>query len=136
MACISDTDRENKLLVARAEDAVRLSELRHVPRFVGFLDERQQGLLRKRFGDDPHIGFFGGYPAAQRVFFGAFDGEPDPDAFPVVSLHFRYREQAALSHRDFLGTFMAGGIRRETVGDILCRPGSTVVLVDAEVHTS
>lgn len=133
MASISDQAKEDKLLLARIEDALHLSQTRHCSKFVGFLDERQGEMMRNRFSHNPFVLFYGGYPDAQRVFFGAFDAQPDTASFPIVSLCFEYRQQAHLTHRDFLGTFMSEGVRRETIGDILCKPGRAVALVDASV---
>ena len=133
MSCISDQEKEDKLLFARIEDAVHLSRLRKTDKFVGFLDERQYELVFQKFSRDPSVCFFGGYDQAQRVFFGIFDKQPSNEKFPVVSMLFEYRVQAELTHRDFLGTFMATGIRRETIGDILCAQGKTLVFVDASI---
>ncbi|MBR7092633.1 MAG: hypothetical protein IKI50_05555 [Clostridia bacterium] len=134
MASTSNLSEEDSLLLARVKDAQRLCEKRHAPCFVGFLDERQRGLVQQAA---PHAQlntcFWGGYPQAERVFFGVFAGPVRTDAFPIVPVLFTYRPQAELSHRDFLGAFMAAGIRRETVGDILCTEGRTVALLDASV---
>ena len=43
----------------------------------------------------------------------------DEESFPITALEFTYREQDDLRHRDFLGSLMAMGIRRDTLGDIL-----------------
>lgn len=135
MASTSDPSQEDSLLLARVRDAVRLCQKRHAPSFVGFLDERQRGVVQVSAAAEAGVctGFWGGYPQAERVFFGAFPGEIRTDAFPIVPVLFTYRAQTALSHRDFLGAFMAAGVCRDTVGDILCGQGRTVALLDAAV---
>ena len=128
-------------LRAAAEDALRLCDQRGVPRFLGFLDGRQraavQELARSRRAEN--TAFWGGYPDAERVYFGAFpdymawDGEsgaPPYDAFPLTPLGFRYLKEAKLTHRDFLGTLLSCGVRREKVGDILCGEGLAVAFLD------
>lgn len=60
-----------------------------------------------------------------------------PAEFPLTALCFHYRKEAALTHRDVLGSLLACGIRRDKVGDILCgreeTAGQAVVFVDAEL---
>lgn len=75
--------------------------------------------------------FFGGYPEAERRMFGAMP-EYVSDfiaEFPITALKFEYRKVDELSHRDFLGSFMATGISRETIGDIRIGTGFAVAFV-------
>lgn len=128
---------EDDVLAARIEDAARLCEARSYPRFVGFLDERQAALA-KQIAQKLRIAnylLWGGYEDAQRVMFGVFPDwqQPDGDSFPVAVLHISFRKEDALSHRDFLGTLMAQGISRETVGDILVEEGRGVLFVKEEI---
>lgn len=133
MASISEQIKEDKLLLARVEDALKLCHLKNIPKFVGFLDERQSALVKNHLASEFSVMFFGGYPSAQRLFLGCFPQQPSDESFPIVSIHFQYREQAALTHRDFLGALISSGIRRESIGDILCQSGNTVVFVDRSV---
>lgn len=137
MASTSNTASEDALLRARVEDAVRLCEIRSCPRFVGFLDERQQTVARAVLH---HCGgvsflFWGGYEDAERTLLGVFPAyqEPEPACFPLLPLGFSYRRDAGLSHRDFLGTLLSLGVKRETVGDIVCGQGLTVAYVQADL---
>ena len=137
MGSTSDRTYEDGLLRARAEDAVRLSNMRGAPCFLPFLDERQQALVRpilRRLGGE-QVCFFGGYADSERAMVGCFPPEypPDESWFPITALAFRYREQTGLTHRDFLGTLMACGIKRDKIGDILCGTGLSVVFVDEEI---
>lgn len=79
--------------------------------------------------------FFGGYEDAERTLLGVFPSymEPDPAAFPILPLGFSYRREASLNHRDFLGTLLSLGVKRETVGDIVCGEGLTVAFVEEEL---
>lgn len=128
---------EDAWLRARIEDACHLCELRSCPRFVGFLDERRQAVARAVLhekGDLRHL-FFGGHETAERVFLGVFPDfmEPDPALFPLNAMRFLFRPSAALSHRDFLGTLLACGIKREVIGDIVCGDGNAVVFLSEDV---
>lgn len=121
---------EDKLLLSRAYDAIELSERRGTPRFVGFLNEHEAGLLRANISPRMDIGFWGGYPDAERVMFGAGAQESD---YPVTAIEFTHRPEFKLSHRDYLGALMALGIRRETVGDILAGEGRAVIFFTDDI---
>ena len=134
---VKQTVRDDAVLTAMAQDAVRQSEKYHSPCFVGFLDEREQRLLRNLMEKtrNENYMFWGGYEAAERVVFGAFPAcaDPEPGEFPFSAVTVSYREQDDLCHRDFLGALMALGIERSTVGDILTEPGRCVLFLRKEV---
>ncbi len=125
----------DKLLSAKVDDAIRLSQ--KGPKFIGFLDcgesaEIKEYLSNRDFGS---IGYFGGYPDAERVVMGIFPDylEPEESLFPISSLTITYKRDYELKHKDFLGTFMAQGIARSTIGDILIEPGRCVIFVKEEL---
>lgn len=133
MASISD----DKVLTARIADAAALCQKNGYPHFIGFLDERERALAEGQLRRIPAVTsiFWGGFAEAERTLLGVFPDyfEPDTVLFPLVGLTFRYREEAALSHRDFLGTMLGKGVRREKIGDILCMSGRTVAFVGEDV---
>ena len=125
-----------KLLLARADDAVRLCDLDGRPKFIGFLDEASAALLRdymkRRHGN---FMFYGGYEEAERVFMGVFPEwcvAEREGYFPVRAVTFSYRKGSRLTHRDFLGSLMALRLRREAVGDILIEDGRAVAFLSRE----
>lgn len=121
---------EDKLLLDKAYDAIYLAERRNIPRFLGFLNEHESLYVRQHLPKSADILFFGGYPDAVRLMMGA---SADEDSFPITALEFCYREQDDLRHRDFLGSLMAMGIRRDTLGDILTGKGRTVIFVRDDI---
>lgn len=134
MASISDAD---KLLLARAEDTIRLCDRRSSPCFLGFLDPHERAFLQpwlqKQAGMKFH--FYGGFAEAERTLLGVFPEYMDigEDLFPLQMLTFTYRSERALTHRDFLGTLMSAGLRRESIGDILCGEGLSVLFLREEI---
>ena len=134
MGSISDPDG---LWLSRAEDAVRLCDRRCAPCFLGFLDLREQALLRpwleKQAG--VHWRFYGGFAEAERTLLGVFPDyfEPEDALFPLQTVAFSYRPERSLNHRDVLGTLMSSGLRRESIGDILCGEGLSVVFLREEI---
>ena len=125
---------EPMLLKAKLSDMLLRSEKRSG--FMGFLNEHEQLWARDflRHRTDRYL-FWGGHADAERGMLGFFPDflDPDPSLFPIAALTMRFRKQDVLSHRDLLGSLMALGIRRETVGDILLEPGRSVVFLKQEI---
>lgn len=129
---ISDKDDNN--LFSRVDDALNLSQIRHKPCFIGFLNEREQYIISARFNyASDRLCFFGGYENAQRKIMCASDFEVSYDEFLIDKLCYKFREQDDLSHRDFLGSLMGLGIERSCVGDIVVGKGYAAVFVKSEV---
>ena len=127
--------QEQELFEARISDCVRLGEKR--PSFLGFLDlsERAEAERYLRHIHAVNWMFFGGWSEAERVILGVFPDylEPDEMLFPLTGLTLRYRKQDILTHRDFLGSFMAQGVIRASIGDILIEEGRAVLFVKTEL---
>lgn len=131
------SSNSDALLRAAVLNAVRLSEQRNIPRFLGFLDEYQRQQVQTLL-DHEHVGrclFYGGFTEAERTYLGLFpeNEEPAAEAFPITALAFRYRAGIPLNHRDFLGTLLSCGVKREKIGDILCSDGFSVAFIDKEI---
>ncbi len=126
----------NDLLKARIDDALRLA--RKAPHFIGFLDpgERAEAEDYLRYNNQYEHMFFGGYDEAERSFLGVFPDylEPMGDYFPIAAITFTYKPQYELSHRDFLGSLMAQGITRSSLGDILIEKGRAVIFIKEELQ--
>ncbi len=125
---------ESKLLLAKINDLVRLRDLRNIPKFSAFLSPTEASLVKASI-KAPGCFFFGGYSEAERRMFGVM---PDYVAlpfceFPITALRFKYRKVDVLLHKDFLGSFMATGISRDTIGDICIGTGSAVAFVTNEI---
>ncbi len=108
-----------------------------MPVFLGFLDEAEQQTARRvlRAYDAQCYAFFGGFDEAERRILGCFPDymQPDDACYPLTALAFTYRTEKLLTHRDFLGTLLSIGVKRETIGDILCGTGLTVLFLREEI---
>lgn len=126
------------LIASRIQDAYKICNNASIPKFVGFLRPEETAVVASQtvHYNLKHL-LFGGYENAERVFFGVFPEwcEEDTTLFPITALTFTYRKIDVLSHRDFLGSFMALGITRESVGDILIEEGRAVAFFTKEVAT-
>lgn len=124
----------DKLIRARLEDAVKMTELKNIPSFLGFLNERDFSEC-KQYLDKSHIryDFWGGYENATRCFIAILPDWTDEVSFPFTCLKFLYKSELCLSHRDFLGTLMSLGIERDKVGDIIVKSGEAFVFVSNKI---
>lgn len=124
---------EERFLAAHISDLQRLSARSGVPRFSAFLNEREAivaAQAARGSGSEPE--FFGGYDGAARTVCGFFkdtyaEEMPHEETFPVRAVTFSFRERDKPTHRDFLGSLLALGIKRELVGDILVAEGYAIV---------
>lgn len=125
---------ETELFVARVGDTADICEKTGRPKFMGFLSAEQAVLatqiLSKRSVD---FALWGGYADAERKILACFPDWMEEKSFPIEAITFTYRKSDILHHKDFLGSLMALGIKRETVGDILIENGRAVVFVLDEI---
>lgn len=106
---------------------------------MGFLDEGEAAVCETALKKSREANwiFWGGYEEAERKLLGLFPDymEPREEEFPLVPLTFLFREADSLSHRDFLGSFMALGIERDVIGDILAGQGRCVAFIRREMES-
>jgi len=121
---------ESQLLTARINDTVDICYRTQSFKFLGFL-RPEEALLAKSILTKRNARFelFGGYSEAERVVLGALPEWAENATFPITAITFKFRKNDSLSHRDFLGSFMALGLKRETIGDILIDEGRAVAFV-------
>ncbi len=137
MASTSNRNQPDAWLRSRIEDTLLLCDRRSTPAFLGFLDETEQQQARQLLKgiSTEHYAFWGGYDGAERCLFGCFPDylTPQPEDYPLVQLAFHYRGDKTLTHRDVLGTLLSQGIKRETIGDILCTDNLAVTFLREEI---
>lgn len=124
-----DTD----LLKDRIFDTADIAEKNNRPKFLGFLSPEEavfaDKILQHR---SVKYGFFGGFENAGRVMLGCFPEWAEGVEYPITPITATFRKMDTLSHRDVLGSLMALGLKRETVGDILIEEGRAVMFVTDE----
>ncbi len=127
-----------KLLLSKADDAVTISENKYMVKAVGFLTPSERVYLEKNCKKpiDGRIVFFGGYDEAERTLMLAVpEYVSDEDAKSEISaLLVKARNLSEMSHRDFLGSLMGLGIKREMVGDILVFEDKCIIFVRSEIR--
>lgn len=125
---------ESELLLARVNDALQLSITVNKPKFLGFLS-LEESVLVKNFLEKRNANYslYGGFSDSQRKMLCCYPEWLENPIFPITALTFTYRAENTLKHRDFLGSLMALGLKRETVGDILIENGRAVVFLKIEI---
>ncbi len=130
------TDKEDKLILSRAEDAVKIAEQRFCVHTVGFLNPHQRSLILKNIypRQDVKMFFEGGYEDAERTLFIAAPEYEEVDITGILKvIKVSGRDVKGLTHRDYLGSLMGLGITRENIGDILASEGGALIFVKAEI---
>ena len=119
----------DRLFEARLSDMVTQCGRGGSAVYSHFLDERQCaeaeqwcrgncGTLRYKL--------WGGYEKARRRILAVYEDWYEDyviESCPMKCLTFTFRREDKLSHRDFLGSFMAQQLKREVVGDIVVGEG-------------
>ena len=128
---------DEKLLIAKAEDVVSLSEKHYSLRNTDFLTPSEAGVIRKNLprGFESKQEFFGGYEDAERVMFISYpdymDSYDKDDIICTIKITGRFTE--SLNHRDYLGSILGLGVKREKIGDILVSDKQTLVFCSVDI---
>lgn len=133
--------KDDKMLLASAEDKFRQCAQGYMVTNTGFLDLRQRGLVEILCGQlsrgekDVEYRFFGGYEEAERtlcLFLPDYAMIEDSHPLTVIRAE-SFSKGKPLTHRDYLGSLTALGIRREMIGDILTRDEGADIIVMEEI---
>ena len=129
---------EERLLLSRVWDKREQCRLRNIPTATAFLSPQEQAAatrLLNALGDREGYALWGGYEGAERrMLFFLPDWQEEADASDAMAfLRAAWHESEHPTHRDLLGSLMALGVERETLGDILVSEGSADLIVSAGV---
>ncbi len=125
--------KEDAILLAGMEDKIRKSIDSYMVTNSDFMDMRQRTLAEAQCRQHKGLRycFYGGYEDAERtvaVFLPDYAELEDYN--PLALLRITQDGYRELSHRDYLGSLMSLGIKREIVGDILVRgSGADIVIM-------
>ena len=133
-----DISEQDSVFLSRVKEAANVCLTRSIPKYIGFIDERQAALASFQLDSMgfKNYCFRGGWDDAKRVFLCIlpdYMSAEEQDRYPVFCCYFRFRHCDKLSHRDFLGSIMALGVKRDAVGDILVKDGEAVVFTTETV---
>lgn len=124
--------KEDAILLAGIEDKIRQCLEYDMTTNSDFLDMRQrtlaEALCRQQKG--LRYCFYGGYEDAERtaaVFLPDYASLEDQN--PLALLRISQNGHQSLSHRDYLGSLMGLGVKREMFGDILVRGNGADIVI-------
>ena len=124
---------EKEAFLRHINDLFRLSDKYNTPRFSEFLDgEKQSIIMANNFAD---CMLWGGYEDAERCMLGVFPDwcDKNSEEFPISVLEFRKKYNKEISHRNYLGTILSLGIKREKIGDILTHDDGCYVFLSSDI---
>lgn len=134
---------EKNLLVSRCLDGKKKSLDSFMITSTPFLSAEERsviGCIEREFNADIRTFYYGGYSEAERTValfvpsvFGVEDIEEyfseNEEDCPFCLLKVSKDRFSTLTHRDYLGSLMGLGIKRETVGDIIVGEDCTFIFV-------
>ena len=123
---------EERRLMRRVEELCRVAQDRGIPRYTGFLSDREQTLAEAachRAGFSAFL-FWGGYPEAERRVLCLEPPEAWQEA-PVAFLQITAQGADLPEHRDHLGAILGLGLERACLGDLIQDPEAPAVFYAA-----
>ena len=123
--------KEEQYLISHAHDKYNECINKNMITATGFLDMHEQTVLaNERFSG--RFMFFGGYEDAERKILCFLpDYLEEPEGLSVLKAV--YRGHKKLTHRDFLGSLMSLGIKRENIGDIIVSDNGAQIIIKDEI---
>lgn len=138
MKYIQPINSEEREFCRHIADLLSIGSKSGMPKFSGFLTEREQQLAQAQSDiAKTRCSFWGGHVEAVRRVFCSQAAEPED--FPLEAVTFYCRSSHGrsdadrLSHRDFLGALMSLGIKRDQIGDIAVSDEGAVVFASQNV---
>lgn len=122
-------NEDEKLLIAKIEDKIKISKTQNKITNSYFLNEFQISMVEKQLlkMQEKQYFFFGGYEKALRKILVAYPDKLEKDTvisnindiISAIKIELPNEIQGELKHKDYLGTLMSFGLARERVGDII-----------------
>ena len=130
---------EERLFLARVLEKADICRERCFPTYTKFLDLHEAELARRLLKTVGEIGrFWGGYDGAERTVLAFLPDwmeeipQEGPDC-PLAAIRCLRHKSDELTHRDYLGSLMGLGLRRDGIGDILVGDHGADILVMREL---
>lgn len=130
--------KEDKMLLAAAEDKFHQSSQQYRTTYTNFLDLHQRSLIEQQWRElsrdasDTRCVFWGGYEDAERTVAMFLPDYADESDCPLSVIRIKTMPGGRkLTHRDYLGSLTGLGLKREVIGDILTvENGADVIILE------
>lgn len=111
---------DERMMLSRIYDCMQSAENNYTVKTTQFLNGHELSLVQKALGKSNCVCFsaYGGYDEAERKVICFYPNYLSPQ-YNIRIIEVSGREIEHLSHRDYLGSLLALGIRREKIGDII-----------------
>ena len=113
---------EDRVLLAKVMEQLQRGQRRNIPAHSCFLSLREQDLVRRILGEQDFF-FYGGHEDAERAVCVYLPDYLTKESLledgPIAGIRASFYKGDKPGHRDFLGSLMGCGIKRETLGDLL-----------------
>ncbi|MGE5629642.1 MAG: RNA-binding protein [Caulobacteraceae bacterium] len=131
-------DYEDRVLVNELLEYAEACGRSYSLKSTDFLDPRQQKIADTILSKCDGIGFefYGGTENSERCICMVFseDYELDDDNLPISILLINWNaDKKKLTHRDFLGSILGSGIKREKIGDIILDDGKAYAVCLSDI---
>lgn len=137
---MKNEEKEDNMLLAAVEDKFRQCAAQYMVTNTGFLDLRQRSLVEslcvslKKTSTEVRCEFFGGYEEAERTIALFLPDYASIEDHPLTVIRARATVGGReLTHRDYLGSLIGLGIKRDMVGDLLVYENSVDIIVLEEM---
>lgn len=133
------TDYDDRLLANKILDAVEYCEKNFTYKATTFLDPRQQKLIEGLLTKEKSIKYYteSGLEESERklyiIYNEDYDAEDIEKQYQILEFTWYNKSIKKPTHRDFLGSIIGAGIKREMLGDIILKEDKAYVVCSREV---
>jgi RNA-binding protein YlmH len=133
------TDYDDRLLANKILDSVEYCEKNFTYKATTFLDPRQQKLVEGLLQREKSIKYYteSGIEDSERKLYIIFNEDYDEEGiekqYQILEFSWYSKSIKKPSHRDFLGSIIGAGIKREMLGDIILEEDKAFVVCSKEV---
>ena len=134
---IPASDTAEKILSKQVSEMIYKSDIKDFDAYTGFLDERFQeiALFQINKYKFTEFEFYGGcFKAERKILLIKGNSLAQNNEFPISILKFESSSPLELTHRDYLGSCLSLGIKRECIGDILTKQNIAFVFVSTKIE--
>ncbi|OQB14004.1 MAG: S4 domain protein [Firmicutes bacterium ADurb.Bin193] len=133
MLAFAKNDDERKLL-CRLYDIAQGARQHHSVKSTQFLNGHELLLAQRALSKCCSVCFsaYGGYDEAERRVI-SFSPDGDDFDYGICIIKASINKEVSLSHRDWLGSLLSLGIRREKIGDIIPMEGGAYIVCCSDI---
>ena len=130
---LSGLEGEERVLISHVMDLAERCEKAGVTMYSPFLNPREVKLALSRCKGNFFVNSFGGYEDSERKILAFSATDEIWYDYPVDAVKISSKDGRVFSHRDYLGSVLSLGIKREKIGDIVVEDDFALVFCHRSV---